>query len=97
MPGSTVSAQVSIRHSGSALAQLKVYDGDAIIASQSIQLPNTAGVTTRLVDIDVGKAGVRDLKFALDAVAGRDRHREQLANAAHGSAGAAPAHLIYRG
>jgi uncharacterized membrane protein len=70
MPGSTVSAQVSIRHSGSALAQLKVYDGDAILASQSIQLPNTAGVTTRLVDIDVGKAGVRDLKFALDALPG---------------------------
>src|SRR5213078_1082571 len=70
LPGSTVSAQVSIRHSGSALAQLKVYDGDAILASQSIQLPNTAGVTTRLVDIDVGKAGVRDLKFVLDALPG---------------------------
>ncbi|HVY63498.1 MAG TPA: hypothetical protein VHH11_01605 [Gammaproteobacteria bacterium] len=70
LPGSTVSAQVSIRHSGGALAQLKVYDGDAIIASQAIQLPNTTGVTTRLVDIDVGKAGVRDLKFSLDALPG---------------------------
>jgi uncharacterized membrane protein len=70
LPGSTVSAQVSIRHSGGALAQLKVYDGDAIIASQAIQLPNTNGVTTRFVDIDVGKAGVRDLKFSLDALPG---------------------------
>jgi uncharacterized membrane protein len=70
LPGSTVSAQVSIRHSGGALAQLKVYDGDAIIASQAIQLPNTTGVTTRFVDIDVGKAGVRDLKFSLDALPG---------------------------
>ncbi len=70
LPGSTVSAQVSIRHSGSALAQLKVYDGDAIIASQAIQLPSTSGVTTRFVDIDVGKAGVRDLKFSLDALPG---------------------------
>jgi uncharacterized membrane protein len=68
MPGSTVSAQVSIRHSGAALAQLKVYDGEAIIASEAIQLPGTTGVTTRWVDIDVGTAGVRDLKFALDAL-----------------------------
>jgi uncharacterized membrane protein len=68
LPGSTVSAQVSIRHSGAALAQLKVYDGDAILASESIQLPSSAGVTTRWVDINVGAAGVRDLRFALDAL-----------------------------
>src|SRR5690349_18908990 len=68
LAGSTVSAQVSIRHSGPGLAQLKVYDGDAILASESIQLPSSAGVTTRWVDIDVGKAGVRDLRFALDAL-----------------------------
>lgn len=70
LPGSTVSAQVSIRHSGATLAQLKVYDGDAIIAAEPIQLPSSSGVTTRWVDIDVGKAGVRDLKFALDALPG---------------------------
>src|SRR5688572_13590416 len=70
LPGSTVSAQVSIRHSGSALAQLKVYDGDAILASEAIQLPASTGVTTRWVDIEVGKAGVRDLRFALDALPG---------------------------
>ena len=66
MPGSTVSAQVSIRHSDGGLAQLKVYDGDAILASESVQLPNQAGVTTRWIDIDVGSAGVRDLRFTLD-------------------------------
>jgi uncharacterized membrane protein len=70
LPGSTVSAQVSIRHSGASLAQLKVYDGDAILASEAIQLPSTTGVTTRWIDIDVGKPGVRDLKFALDAMPG---------------------------
>ena len=70
LPGSTVSAQVSIRHSGASLAQLKVYDGDAILASQAIQLPNTTGITTRWVELEVGKPGVRDLKFALDALPG---------------------------
>ncbi len=70
LAGSTVSAQVSIRHSGATFAQLKVYDGDAILASETIQLPSSAGVTTRWVDIEVGKAGVRDLRFALDALPG---------------------------
>ena len=70
LPGSTVSAQVSIRHDGASLAQLKVYDGDAILASEAIQLPSRAGVTTRWIDIDVGEAGVRDLRFTLDAMRG---------------------------
>ncbi len=68
LAGSTVSAQISIRHSGAALAQLKVYDGDAILTSEALQLPGTTGVTTRWVDIEVGAAGVRDLRFALDAL-----------------------------
>ena len=68
-PGSTVSAQVSIRHSGPAIAQLKVYDGDAIVASQEVSLPAADGVTTRTVDIDVGDSGIRDLRFSLDAAA----------------------------
>jgi uncharacterized membrane protein len=70
LPGSTVSAQVSIRHSGATLAQLKVFDGDAILASEAIQLPSREGVTTRWVDIKVGETGVRDLRFTLDALPG---------------------------
>jgi uncharacterized membrane protein len=70
LPGSTVSAQVSIRHDGASLAQLKVYDGDAILASEAIQLPSRSGVTTRWIDIDVGEAGVRDLRFTVDAMRG---------------------------
>lgn len=69
-PGSTISAQVSIRHARGALAQLKVYDGDAILASESIQLPNQAGVTTRWIDIDVGESGISDLRFTVDPISG---------------------------
>jgi uncharacterized membrane protein len=69
-PGSTVGAQVSIRHGRAGTAQLKVYDGDAIVASESIVLPDQAGVTTRRIDLEVGEAGIRDLRFAIDAVAG---------------------------
>lgn len=69
LPRSTVSAQVSIRHAGAALAQLKVYDGDVILAAESIELPAQAGVTTRWIDIDVGEPGVRDLRFSLEPLA----------------------------
>jgi uncharacterized membrane protein len=70
MPGSTVSAQVSIRHARGSSAQLKVYDGDAILASETIALPGRAGVTTRWIDVEVGSVGVRDLRFTIDPVAG---------------------------
>jgi uncharacterized membrane protein len=70
LPGSTVSAQVTIKHSGATAAQLKVFDGDAILASQAIALPNRDGVTTRWVDIKVGDTGIRDLRFTLDALPG---------------------------
>lgn len=69
-PGSTVSAQVSIRHGQAGIAQLKVYDGDAILKNETIQLPGEPGVTTRLIDIDVGEAGIRDLRFSIDAAPG---------------------------
>ncbi|MGD8323307.1 MAG: glutamine amidotransferase [Gammaproteobacteria bacterium] len=66
--GSTAGAQVSIRHGGGGLAELKVYDGEAILASQTITLPNRAGVITRQIDLDIGEAGVRDLRFTIDAL-----------------------------
>jgi len=70
MPGSRVSAQVSIRHAETGEARLKVYDGDAILASRVLQLPDSAGVSTHWVDFDVGEAGVKDLRFTLDALPG---------------------------
>lgn len=69
-PGSTISAQVSIRHARAALVQLKVYDGDAILASEAVQLPEQGGVTTRWIDLDVGATGVSDLRFTVDALGG---------------------------
>lgn len=70
MAGSRVSAQVSIRHSGPLTATLKVYDGDAILASEDVILPDRNGVTTHWVDFDIGSAGVKDLGFVLDPLPG---------------------------
>ncbi|MGD8810775.1 MAG: glutamine amidotransferase [Gammaproteobacteria bacterium] len=68
--GSTAGAQVSIRHGGGGLAELKVYDGEAILASETVTLPDSPGVLTRQVDLDIGEAGMRDLRFTIDALPG---------------------------
>jgi uncharacterized membrane protein len=70
LPGSRLNAQVSVRHAGSGEVQLKVYDGDAILAAETLQLPDRGGVTTHWVDFDVGAAGVKDLRFTLDPLPG---------------------------
>ena len=70
MAGSRVSSQLSIRHAGSGVARLKIYDGATILASEDLVLPNRDGVTTHWVDFDIGAAGVKDLSFVLDTVAG---------------------------
>lgn len=70
MPGSRISAQVGIRHAEPGEARLRVYDGDAVVASEPVTLPASAGVTTRWVEFDVGEAGVKDLRFSLDPLPG---------------------------
>ena len=70
MPGSRVNAQVSIRYAEPGEAQLRVYDGDAVMASQMVTLPEGVGITTRWVEFDIGEAGVKDLRFTLDALPG---------------------------
>lgn len=70
LPGSRLNAQVSVRHAGSGEAQLKVYDGDAILAAETLQLPDRGGITTHWVEFDVGAAGVKDLRFTLDPLPG---------------------------
>jgi len=68
--GSRISAQVSIRHARPGTVRLKVYDGDAILSSEELTLPDRDGVTTHWVDFDVGDVGVKDLRFVLDAIPG---------------------------
>ena len=70
MPGSRISAQVSIRYAEPGEARLRVYDGDAVVASEPVTLPAGAGITTRWVEFDVGEAGVKDLRFSLDPLPG---------------------------
>ena len=70
MPGSRISAQASIRYAEPGEARLRVYDGDAVVASEQVSLPAGAGIATRWVEFDVGEAGVKDLRFTLDPLPG---------------------------
>jgi uncharacterized membrane protein len=68
--GSTVTAQVGIRHYGAATTRLRVYDRDAIIAARDIQLPRDSNATSLAIDLPAGEAGTHELRFVLDPLAG---------------------------
>jgi uncharacterized membrane protein len=76
--GSTVTAQVGIRHYGPATTRLRVYDRDAIIAARDIQLPRDSNATSLAIDLPAGEAGTHELRFVLDPVEGE---RNTLNNA----------------
>lgn len=68
--GSTVSAQVGIRHTGPGNTRLRVYDSDALIAARDIELPADSNATSLTIDLPAGEAGTHELRFALDPLEG---------------------------
>lgn len=68
--GSTVSAQVGIRHSGPGATRLRVYDSDALIAARDLQLPADSNATSLTIDLPAGEAGTHELRFTLDPLEG---------------------------
>jgi len=70
LPESKVSARVSIRHDGAAQTQLKVYDGDDLLASVPVTLDAGATSSSVMVDFELGAAGPHELEFSIDGVEG---------------------------
>ncbi len=70
LPDSQVSARVSIRHDGAAESQLKVYDGDNLLASVPVALDAGATSSSVTVDFELGAAGPHELEFSIDGVEG---------------------------
>lgn len=72
LPGTTLSARVSIRHDTppgeSRTARLKVYDGEDFLTSQDITLSSNDLSTLAYVDIDAEEPGQLDLRFSLDPI-----------------------------
>ncbi|MEM7500924.1 MAG: glutamine amidotransferase [Pseudomonadota bacterium] len=68
LPGTTVSARVTVRHDGSGQTQLKVYEDDALLASTPIELTDGT-TTTAWVDFRLNDVGPHVLDFSLDSKA----------------------------
>jgi uncharacterized membrane protein len=76
-PNATVTAEVSVRYSKPATVRLRVYDADALLAAQELKLTARTGsdtgpgyVSTARIEFPSKEAGVRDLRFTLDALDG---------------------------
>jgi uncharacterized membrane protein len=68
--GSTVTAQVGIRHEGAAKTRLRVYDSDTLVAARDIELPSDTTATSLTIDLPAGEPGTHELRFTLDALDG---------------------------
>ena len=69
-PGEVLTAEVSIRHDRAAKTRLRVYDGNTLLVAREITLPAAPGVVTQTLEVPAGDAGVRDLRFELEPLAG---------------------------
>ena len=66
LPGSTVSARVTIRHDAAASTNIKVYDGDDLLQLVPVELAADAGTTTAWVEVELANAGPHELSFSVD-------------------------------
>jgi len=70
LPGSTITARVSIRHDAPGSTRIKVYNGDDLLESLPVELRPDTTITTALVDIELAEAGHHQLRFSVDGIAG---------------------------
>ena len=87
LPGSMVSARITIRHDAGASASVKVYDGDDLLQIVPVELNEDSGLTTAWVEVELGDAGPHQLRFTVDGSAGepelRNNARSTLVNVAN--------------
>ncbi len=75
LPGSTITARVSIRHDDAANTRIKVYNGDALLESLPVELRQDTRSTTAWVNIELAEAGHHHLRFSLDGIPGEQELR----------------------
>ena len=64
LPGSTVSARVTVMHDAPASTHLKIYDGDELLQLVPLELRAEAGTTTEWIDVALTEAGPHQLSFS---------------------------------
>ena len=75
LPGSTISARVTIRHDGAASTRVKVYDGDDLLQLVPVELGADVNSTTAWVEVDLDEAGPHQLRFSVDGEATEEELR----------------------
>jgi len=75
LPGSTITARVSIRHDDAASTRIKVYNGDALLESLPVELRQDTRSTTAWVNIELAEAGHHHLRFSVDGIPGEQELR----------------------
>ena len=66
LPGTTLTARLSIRHDQGGTARVKVYNGDTFLSTEEVPLDPNDSVTTAYIDVEVPDPGQMDLRFTLD-------------------------------
>ena len=75
LPGSTITARVSIRHDVAANTRIKVYNGDDLLESLPVELQQDASSTTAWVNIGLAEAGHHHMRFTVDGIPGEQELR----------------------
>jgi uncharacterized membrane protein len=75
LPGSTITARVSIRHDAAASTRIKVYNGDDLLESMPVELRPDTGATTAWVNIKLVEAGHHHIRFSVDGIPGEQELR----------------------
>lgn len=70
LPGSTITARVSIRHDAAASTRLKVYNGDDLLESLPVDLQPDTKNTIVWVNINLADAGHHHIRFSVDGIPG---------------------------
>lgn len=87
LPGSTISARVTIQHDRAASTRVKVYDGDNLLQLLPVELGAGVHSTTAWVDVELNAAGPHQLRFSADGDATeeevRNNTRSTLVNVAN--------------
>ena len=81
LPGSTITARVSIRHDVAASTRVKVYNGDDLLASLPVELRADTNATTVWANIELAEAGYHHLRFSVDPIPGEQELRNNSRSA----------------
>lgn len=81
LPGSTLSARVTVRHDAASNALVKVYDGDDLLEVVPVELAEGAGSTTAWVEVSLAEPGPHELRFSVDGGEAEAEHRNNARSA----------------